>query len=319
MIDDNELVNFQKNSFCYDLSIVRNSPTLTILETQNEIDMNIIKNMLQYPILSSTDWMLSGGREFHMTDDADKFHTSNVGPPLFEGKMIEQFREDLTPPRYWIDNSEGRNALLKKELHKLKKFKNEQISPRIALEEYRLVWRIISNPTNTRTLISTILPPNVFLGASLNYIHPIYFDGANYDYKISHQEMIYLCGMFNSFILDYYLRKKVGTNMTVFQIMELPIPRFDKNNSLHQKIFKNSSMLICSTDKYAELRDKVGVTDFTTDPTRRFGLMAQINAFSAKIYGLSNNELEHVLKAFPSTSLKKLKESTLDEFSLLQN
>ena len=78
-------------------------------------------------------------------------------------------------------------------------------------------------------------------------------------------------------------------------------------------------MLICSTDKYAELRDKVGVTDFTTDPTRRFGLMAQINAFSAKIYGLSNNELEHVLKAFPSTSLKKLKESTLDEFSLLQN
>ena len=76
-------------------------------------------------------------------------------------------------------------------------------------------------------------------------------------------------------------------------------------------------MLICTTTEFTKLRKEVGVSEFVTDPAKRIYLQAQINACTAKIYGLTQTELEFVLETFPSDELKHLKELTLDEFSLL--
>lgn len=190
--------------------------------------------------------------------------------------------------------------------------------PKIHSHEYRLVWRTITNSIDKRTLISTVLPPNVFLGNSLNYLNPLNFDGENYVHPISYEETIFLCGLFNSFILDFILRHKIVINLNIFQIMELPIPKFDKQNILHQKILKNSAMLICTTDKYSKLRKEIGVSDYATEPSNRLALESQINACVAKIYELTSDELKLILKIFTIEDIH-LKELTFDEFNLLNS
>ncbi|MBT5171612.1 MAG: hypothetical protein HOL90_04980 [Candidatus Nitrosopelagicus sp.] len=85
---------------------------------------------------------------------------------------------------------------------------------------------------------------------------------------------------------------------------------------LHKKIFKNSSMLICTTDEYAKLREEVGISEYATEPEKRMVLEAQINAAAAKIYDLTKEEFEYILESFPSAD-KNLKEMAMREFLLL--
>ena len=321
--DDIELQNFRKSAFEYDIDLVKFCApnSFSIIECKDEFDQQMFRKLFKFPILSSNEWNLKGSREFDMTDDSDLFHTGDVGPPLYEGKMINMFTDDFSSPTYWIEEKEGFDRLEATELYRIKrstKQKDPKITLQIHAHEYRLIWRKITNPTNARTLISTVLRPNVFLGNSIYYIHPIIFDGKNYVRPISYEETIYLCGIFNSFVIDFILRHKVGTNMTVFHIMELPVQRFDKKNPLHQKIFKNSAMLICTTDEYSDLRNKIGISEYVTEASKRMALEAQINAYAAKIYDLKRQELEYILDSFPIVE-KNLKDLTLDEFTLISS
>ena len=89
---------------------------------------------------------------------------------------MNSFRHRFAEPRYWIKENEGRGVLEIKERNRMRKItKDNSIYPRIDCDEYRLAWRSITNSTNERTLIATILPPYVFLGNSINYMNPIYF------------------------------------------------------------------------------------------------------------------------------------------------
>ena len=319
--NDFELINFRNTSFMYNLNLVKmSSPnSLSILECKDKTDQQILQKLYKFPLLQSDDWNLEPSREFNMTDDAKFFHTGNVGPPLYQGDMIHMFTDSFSSPTYWIDEKEGTDELKRKELHRIKSFlkqKNIKIIPRIHSEEYRLVWRVQTNATNVRTLITTILPPNVFLGNSLNYFDPLYFNGEEFVRPTSYHELIFLCGIFNSFTSDFVIRHKVSSNLNMFYLMELPVPRFDKSNPLHQKIVKNAAMLICTSDKYSKLRDDVGISEYVTEPSKRLALEAQINAYAVKIYDLTKEELEYVFELFPSVN-KKLKELTLEEFSLI--
>lgn len=321
IIDDLELINFRNTSFVYDLTLVKmSSPnSLSILECKDETDQQILQKLYKHPMLQSNSWNLEPSREFNMTDDAKFFHTGNIGPPLYQGYMIHMFIDNFAPPKYWLDEKEATDELKRKELYRIKgsiKEKNLKIIPRIHSEEFRLVWRVQTNAMDVRTLISTILPPNVFLGNSLNYFDPLNFNGKEFLRPISYRELIFLCGLFNSFTSDFVIRHKISNNLNMFYLMELPIPKFDELNPLHLKILTNSSLLICTTEKYAKLRDEIGISEFVTEPERRLVLEGQINACAAKIYDLTKDELEYVLEMFPSVD-EKLKELTLDEFSLL--
>ena len=75
----------------------------------------------------------------------------------------------------------------------------------------------------------------------------------------------------------------LGGLVNCFHINELPIPRYDQNNSLHEMVFRNSAMLICTTDEFADLRTEIGIKDFETDAEKRFALITRINAYAAKI------------------------------------
>ena len=319
VVDDTKLANFRDIAFVYDVNFIKktSSDQLIFLECKNEIQYTIFQKIHKFPFLHSPEWNIKASREFNMSDDAHLFHQAQIGYPLFKGEMIHMFTDSFGPPKFWIDVKEGTDELKRKERGRIKKITRQTIEPQIHLEDYRLVWRKLTNPTNTRTLISTILHPNVFLADSLYYIHPVLFDGKKYQRQLSYPETLFLCGMCNSFVIDYILRNKIESNLTIMHFLDLPIPKFDKNNPFHQKIFQNATMLICTSDKYSKLRNEVGISEYVTEPSKRLALEAQINAYAAKIYDLTKEELEYIFELFPSVD-KKLKELTLDEFSLIQ-
>ena len=195
--------------------------------------------------------------------------------------------------------------------------KKHDTSPQIDLSYYRLVWRDVTNAVDRRTLISTILPPNVFLGNTLSYVKPKFFDGKNYVNYTSTHEMIFLCGIFNSFPIDFILRHRVNLHVSIFLVMELPIPRYDENNALHKKIVENATKLICTTEEFSNLRESIEIQYNVIDESQRLGLKSEINALSCKLYGLDKYELEFILKYFRVED-ENLKELTSDEFIKLE-
>ena len=314
-----QLQNPKQVLYEYDVNFIKTySPSaLSIIESENKTVMKILEKLFTYPLLSSKEWDFNATSEFHMTGDSKLFKTTNVGYPLYEGKMINQFNHKFTNPRYWIPEKQGNKILEKKELKRMKKINaNHNCAPQIHSTEYRLVWRDITNSIDKRTLYSTILPPFVFLGNTLNYLNPIKFDGEKYIKSISHEETFFICGLLNSFPIDFILRHKIFLHISIFYLKELPIPHYNKNNPLHKKLYENTVKLICTTEEYLNIKKNLTISDNVIEPEKRLLIESQINALSAKIYNLSNKELETILDNFTIVD-PRLKEYTLLEFNSL--
>ena len=50
--------------------------------------------------------------------------------------------------------------------------------------------------------------------------------------------------MFNSFTIDFLIRHRILTNLTLPFMYEIPVPRFDKNNILHKKVLRVDQSLL---------------------------------------------------------------------------
>ena len=313
-----KLKTLNRDAFEFDLDLIQSSsPTaLSIIECKNKTESGILKKLYRNPTLSSSMWNLQARREFDMTNDSGLFCTTKDGLPLYEGKMIYQFSNTLSQPTYHISKKEGVAHLWEKEMKRIKKKNTKSIQPQLDYLHYRLVWRDVTNAVDRRTMISTIVPPNVFLGNTLSYIRPIAFNESKYIRSISHKETVYLCGMLNSFPVDFILRHRVNLHVSIFHMMELPIPRFDECNDFHKIICTNTAKLICTSNHFDDLKNVVNIEDGETDVKKRLHLQAQINVASCKIYDVDRDELRFILKYFRVED-DQLKEKVLNEFDVI--
>jgi acetolactate synthase small subunit len=101
----------------------------------------------------------------------------------------------------------------------------------------------------------------------------------------------------------------------MFYVYELPIPLF-KKNEFFNKIIKNVGLLICTTTEYDTLKKELQITKSVTNLQEREKLLAQINAYVAKIYDISKEELEYILSTFPIVQ-EEIKSKVLEEFNKL--
>lgn len=178
-------------------------------------------------------------------------------------------------------------------------------------EEYRLGWRDVTNASNTRTVIATILPPNVFLGNSINYLRPFSITNSEY-IRLPPQKMMYLCGMMNSFIFDFMARIRVSIHVNIFQIGELPIPIFNANNVIQQKIIELTGGLVCITPEYNSLKKDLGISDIFTTVEDRHNALCELNILAAKLYGVSNIDFKHMLDTFSEKGENTIKHKIYD-------
>ena len=269
--------------------------SLSVMEFKNEIDIHMAEKMAKLPLLGEKiegKWNLRLTREFDMTNDSHLFkqQPGKRRLPLYEGKMIHQFTHLYAEPKYWVDEQEGRKALLGRQTDK---------DQTLDYQSYRLGFRSVASSTNERSLISSIVPKSVFCGNSL-LISLRYSE--NNQINLNNSEMLFSTAVFNSLVIDYCLRQKVTTNLNMFYVYQLPIPRLTKNDRYFNDIVQRAAKLICITPEFDELAQEVGLVSHqqgVTDETERAKLRAELDGMVAHLYGLTEDEFSYILTTFP--------------------
>ncbi len=275
--------------------VKRLSPdSLSVMEFKGPMDIRIAEKMLKFPLLGDkiqNIWNFSLTSEFNMTTDSKLFETSPAKGrlPLFEGKMIWQFENQLAAPRYWVDEKAGRAALLGR---------RPDLGQLLDYQTYRLGYRDIARNTDTRTLISTLMP-SAFHGNKFPTTKVFDDDGTR---LLDSAAQLYLTAVFNSYALDWVIRQKVTTTLNFFYIFQLPVPRLDAKHPSFICLVHRAARLICTTPEFDALAREVGLSGHEDGATRegeRAQLRAEIDGLVAHLYGLTEEEFIHILATFP--------------------
>jgi len=275
--------------------IRRLSPdSISVMEFKTPLDVTVAEKMLKFPLLGEEipgKWNLHLTAEFHMTNDSHLFKSEPASGrlPLFEGKMIWHFEHQLAEPRFWVSEKEARKAVLGKEND------NKQ---KLDYESCRLGVRAVSGSVNERTLVTSVIPPNVFCGNSVL---------VSRDNCLSGSESLVVASFLNSFVLDAFIRQKVSQNINMFYIYQLPVPRLTASDSWFAPIAQRAAQLICTTPEFDTLAKEVSTAlklplsavKGITDETKRAKLRSELDGLIAHLYGLTEDEFAYVLSTFP--------------------
>jgi hypothetical protein len=272
--------------------IRRLSPdSLSVMEFKSDIDVRIAEKMLAFPLLGeelNDTWNVRFTSEFHMTN-ASKLFRDKPGKgrlPLYEGKMIWHFEHKFAEPRYWVDEKEGREALLGRTKD------NGQL---LDYQGYRMGFRDVASSTNERSAISAILPPQCFAGNTLPTSAALIGQG------LGGKELSFLASTFNSFVFDWLIRKRITNHLNFFYVYQSPIPRLTEKCDMFGKIVERGLRLTCTTPEFDDLAKQIGLSSHeqgVSDAARRARLRAELDGLVAHLYGLTEEEFAHVLTTF---------------------
>ncbi|MCX7593206.1 MAG: ATP-binding protein [Fischerella sp.] len=291
--DVQELTRFpSQESLRISFDMVRKlSPdSLSVMEFKNEMDIRIAEKMLKFPLLGEKidgKWNLVLCNEFHMTNDSHLFkqQPGKGRLPLYEGKMIHQFTHQWGQAKYWIDEQEGRKALLGKN--------GSDNGQKLDYQSYRLGFRDVARNTDIRTMISGIIPSNVFAGNTLIVSEPF----------SNQKELLFTCAVLNSFACDFIIRQKVTAHCNMFYIYQLPVPRLKEGDRYFSDIVQRAAKLICTTPEFDELaQETLNLTSLqcgVTEESDRAKLRAELDGMIAHLYNLTEAEFTYILSTFP--------------------
>ncbi|MCF3609030.1 N-6 DNA methylase [Planktothrix agardhii 1033] len=318
-----------------------NPNTLTCPVFRTRQDAELTKKIYQYvPVLENektgvNPWEISFMRMFDMANDSGLFKScSAYAPdedvlkhnnerellPLYEAKMFHQFTDrwatytddgntrDLTDleksnpdfkvnPRYWVDKKEVENKLAQKWDKK-----------------WLLAFRDITNATNERTAIFSILPR-----VAVNHKAPLLLSDKSVQY------ISCLVANFNSLIFDFVTRQKVGgTSLSFFIVKQLPVipPNWYTPEDIEFISSRVLELVYTAYDMKPFAQDMgYDGEPFIWDEERRAILRAELDAKYAKLYGLTRDELRYILDPadiygadFPSETFRVLKNKEINKY-----
>ena len=234
-------------------------------------------------------------------------------------------------PRYWVDEAEVLNALAPPTAEEQEALVDGSLQPadldrrrRERSPRWLLAFRDITNATNERTAIFTFLSR---VGVGNNA--PLMLLGGN-------EPDLQLCllGNLNAFIFDFCARQKIGgTHMNFFVLQQLPVlpPSFYRPADVAY-VASRVLELVYTADDLEPLAEAIRATasplaasvpsaPYRWDEARRGLLRAELDAWFARAYGLTRDELRYILDPadvygpdFPSETFRVLKEKEQAKF-----
>jgi hypothetical protein len=307
-LDVQELQIFPgQDSLCISVELVRKlSPdSLSIMEFKNELDVRIAEKISNFPSLGERiegKWNLRLTREFDMTNDSHLFKTQpGEGlTHLVQGGMFHQFQYNFAPPKYWINLGEGRAKILGRQ---------KDDGQKLAYQDYRLVHRRIARNTDQRSLITTVLPPNSFCADTAQSVKNL----------LPYDVTLFITAIFNSFVLDSEIRRRITAHCDMHFIYALIVPRLTEGDRYFNDIVQRTAKLICTTPEFDELAQEVGLDSHKNgvpDETERAKLRAELDGIVAHLYGLTEEEFTYILATFPLVS-ETVKQAALEAYRTL--
>ncbi|WP_300274543.1 N-6 DNA methylase [Halomonas sp.] len=181
--------------------------------------------------------------------------------------------------------------------------------------QYLLGFRDICRSTDERTTIASLMP-----FAAVGHTAPVIFPSG-----INARQRAALLGNLDSIPLDFVARQKVGgTHLTFSYLKQFPILPPDAYNeeTLDYIVPRVLELTYTSHDLEPFARD-LGYEGppFDWDPERRHQLRCELDAYYARLYGLTRDELRYILDPaevmgpdYPSETFRGLKRKEIAEF-----
>jgi hypothetical protein len=226
---------------------------LSIPDLRSSLDLVIVERAASLfpPAGDEGGWGLRFGRELNVTDDRASFSAAGTGLPVIEGKHLEAFRVRVDRAPFAVTRANARRLL----------------DPS-RYSQPRLAYRDVAGATNRTTFIAAILPAQCVSTHTVFCLRTLLPSHAQH----------FLCGLFNSFIVNYLIRMRVTTHVTTAIVERLPIPGRDISPRAFRSITAIARRLARRDDVAAE---------------------ARLQALSARLYQLTPDEFAHVLSTFP--------------------
>ncbi|BAZ40276.1 putative type II DNA modification enzyme [Calothrix sp. NIES-4101] len=329
---ENQVRIFQLSS--KDIALM-NPNTLTCPVLRTSTDAELTKKIYQHvPVVENertgkNSWSISFMRMFDMANDSGLFKNEDGENllPLYEAKMFwyynhrfgdyadypkgaltshlpdipEKRFENLNyyiKPRYWVSKAEVENRLASNWNY-----------------NWLIAFRNISNATNERTAIFSILP-KVALAHSSTVL------------TIAQEKVVVvscLLGNFSSLVFDFVTRQKMGgTNFSNFILKQLPLlpPEFYTQENIQFITPRVLELVYTAWDMQPFAKDMgYDGEPFIWNSNRRAILRAELDAYYAKLYGLTRDELRYILDPadvygadFPSETFRVLKNNEIKQF-----
>jgi hypothetical protein len=231
---------------------------LSVPDARSPIDLAIAERAVAlFPALGDdTGWGVRFGRELNATEDRDEFRAAGRGLPVVEGKALEAFRVNLRASRWSIAEADASRKLGTRH------------------ESPRLGYRDVASATNRVTLIAAVLPPGCVSTHTVFCLRT----------RLPSRAQYFLCGLFNSFVVNYLVRLRVATHVTTAIVERLPVPQRKDAPGM----FETTAAMARFISRQPPGRSVASDRTF-----------ARLNACVARLYGLSGEEFEHVLGTFP--------------------
>ena len=175
-------------------------------------------------------------------------------------------------------------------------------------------WRRNARSTDERTWLVTAIP-NVGVGDSIFLLHT--------DMRAQYAAVLLSCAA--SLTTDYIARQKIGgTNLSFYYIEQMPLPDFRQFSREEVAFVKSRVLELTYTSRsMRSWADDFGYTGapFAFDPGRRAILRAELDAFFARKYSLTRDELRYILDPadthgpdYPSETFRGLKRNEIERF-----
>ena len=172
----------------------------------------------------------------------------------------------------------------------------------------RIAFRQITNRTNSRTIVTALVPPKVFLtNAGPFFLWP----------RGSEKDQAYLLGVLSSIIFDWYARLFIEKNVSLFLINCFPIPRPGTNEPIYKKLIELSGRLASVDQRYSEWAKKVGV-DYGSLEEDENNMIYELDAVVAHLYKLSADDIEHFETFHKGWQFESRLEATIKFFKKLE-
>jgi hypothetical protein len=268
--------------------------------------------------LANGEWGMANGGEGAGHSPFATHHS-----PLYEAKLIHQFdhrwatygadgaSRDVTPaekadpaftvtPRYWVGAAEV----------------DKRLADKGWTRGWLMGWRDICRATDERTVIAAVVPRTA-IGNKIPLILP--------SEKVSPRQVAALLANLSALCFDFAARQKIGgTTLNYFIAKQLPVlpPDFYSEDDL-AFIAPRVLELTYTAHDLAPWAEDLGYAGepFVFDAERRARLRAELDAWYARAYGLSRDDLCYVLDpeaamgaGYPSETFRVLKQNEMRAF-----
>lgn len=273
-----------------------------LLPTARSVEIFI--KLRQHPRLDTAEgWRARPATEFHATNDKKHFVLDADDAPrnawlVYKGASFNLWEPDTGTYYGWADPHEIVEVLQQRRLRQQRLARSAfsgfsrtwATNPAtLPCRRPRIAFRDIARATDTRTVITALVPPRVVLTNKAPYL--LWPQG-------DERDEAYLLSVLSSIPMDWYARRVVEVSVNFHLFNAFPVPRAGRDDPDRRQVEEIAGRLAAVDRRYADWARAVGVPVGGVPPGEREPLLAELDAVVARLYGLTESELTHVFETF---------------------